>query len=128
MKKVIFSARVASLSRKGAASRSQTACALNGKRNSMVEPASRGVRRAFTVPCIWWRGRQCRRWSAGEYSQALRRDWDWAVKTEDGSRTPFYSIVSDEFIARAEYSIPVYLLFQMCITSCRHHPTSTLPD
>ena len=36
--------------RKGAARRSQTELTLKGKRNSMVEPAKRGVRRALIVP------------------------------------------------------------------------------
>ena len=36
--------------RKGAARRSQTALTLKGKRNSMQDPAKRGVRSAFTVP------------------------------------------------------------------------------
>lgn len=36
--------------RKGAAKRFQTAVALNGKRNSIVEPVNRGARMAFTVP------------------------------------------------------------------------------
>ena len=47
--------------RKGAASRDQTASALKGKRNSIVEPAKSGVRRAFTVPWMWWRGSVCSR-------------------------------------------------------------------
>ena len=38
------------LSRKGAARRFHTALTLKGKRNSIQEPAKRGVRRAFTVP------------------------------------------------------------------------------
>ena len=42
-----------SCGRKGAASRSQTKVGLNGKRNSIVEPAKRGVRSALTVPWIW---------------------------------------------------------------------------
>lgn len=36
--------------RKGAAKRDQTAVALKGKRNSMAEPAKRGVKIAFMVP------------------------------------------------------------------------------
>lgn len=39
--------------RNGAAKRSQTAVALNGKRNSIEDPAKRGVRIAFMVPWIW---------------------------------------------------------------------------
>jgi hypothetical protein len=38
----------------------------------------------------------------GEYSQAFRRDCDCAVRTEDGSRTPFCSLVSPELIATVE--------------------------
>ena len=38
------------LERKGAPSRSHTAVVLKGYWNSMVAPAKRGVRRAFTVP------------------------------------------------------------------------------
>ena len=51
--------------RKGAARRSHTALTLKGKRNSMQEPAKRGVRRAFMVPWMWWSGRTCKRWSEG---------------------------------------------------------------
>ncbi len=49
--------------RKGAANRSQTASILNGNINSIVDPAKRGVKRALTVPWMWWRGRIWRRWS-----------------------------------------------------------------
>lgn len=42
--------------RKGAARRSQTAVALKGNMNSIVEPANRGVMSALTVPWMWWRG------------------------------------------------------------------------
>jgi hypothetical protein len=38
---------------KGAAKRSHTAVALNGNRNSMVEPAKRGAMIAFMVPWMW---------------------------------------------------------------------------
>lgn len=38
------------LARKGAARRDQTESTVKGKRNSMVLPASSGVRRALTVP------------------------------------------------------------------------------
>lgn len=41
------------LGRKGAAKRSHTAVALNGNRNSMVEPAKRGAMIAFMVPWMW---------------------------------------------------------------------------
>ena len=51
--------------RKGEARRSQTALTLKGKRNSMQEPAKRGVRRALMVPWMWCRGRTWRRWSWG---------------------------------------------------------------
>jgi len=44
--------------RKGAASRSHRCCGLNGYRNSTVDPAIRGVKRALTVPWMWWRGKQ----------------------------------------------------------------------
>lgn len=36
--------------RKGAAKRSHVASALNGKRNSMADPARRGVKSALMVP------------------------------------------------------------------------------
>lgn len=51
--------------RKGDAKRDQVELALKGKRNSIVEPAKRGARMAFTVPWMWWRGRTWRRWSLG---------------------------------------------------------------
>ena len=89
VKKVIRAGLVGD-GRKGAAIRFQTASGLKGKRNSIVEPAKRGVRRAFIVPWMWWRGRQWRRRSEGLYFQALRRDWAWAVRTDDGRRTPFW--------------------------------------
>lgn len=38
---------------KGAAKRSQTALALNGNMNSIVEPANKGVRSALIVPWMW---------------------------------------------------------------------------
>jgi hypothetical protein len=76
--------------RKGAAKRCQTASALKGNMNSMEEPAMRGVRMALTTPWMWCRGRRCRRWSAGEYSQASWRERAWAVRTDWGSRTPFW--------------------------------------
>lgn len=38
--------------RKGAAKRSQTAVTLKGNRNSIVEPANRGVKSALTMPWI----------------------------------------------------------------------------
>lgn len=50
MKNVTGSVFAMGVGRKGAANRFQTAVALKGKRNSMVEPAKRGVRIAFTVP------------------------------------------------------------------------------
>lgn len=37
--------------KKGDAKRSQTAVTLNGKRNSMVDPANKGASKAFTAPC-----------------------------------------------------------------------------
>lgn len=51
--------------RKGAAKRSHTAVALNGKRNSMLDPEKRGARIAFIVPWMWCKGRTWRRWSDG---------------------------------------------------------------
>lgn len=51
---------VVSCERKGLARRSQTKVGLKGKRNSIVEPAKRGVRSALTVPWMWWRGRMWR--------------------------------------------------------------------
>lgn len=38
------------VSRNGAANRFQTAVALNGKRNSIVDPENRGAKMAFIVP------------------------------------------------------------------------------
>lgn len=64
MKKVMFSV-VFGEGRKGEAKRDQTWLGLKGKRNSIVEPARRGARIAFTVPWMWCRGRTWRRWSAG---------------------------------------------------------------
>lgn len=49
--------------RKGAARRSQRAVALKGNWNSIVLPTNSGVRSAFTVPWMWWRGRTWRRTS-----------------------------------------------------------------
>ena len=62
VRKVIFCLGGVS-GRKGEASRSQTVVTLKGNMNSIVEPANRGVRRALTVPWMWWRGRTWRRWS-----------------------------------------------------------------
>ena len=42
---------------KGEARRDQTADGLKGARNSIVEPAKRGVRRQLRVPWMWWSGR-----------------------------------------------------------------------
>ena len=50
VRKVIGGFFGSSEGRKGVATRSQTALTLKGKRNSMVEPAIRGVRRALIVP------------------------------------------------------------------------------
>lgn len=41
---------VGGVERKGAAKRCQTDWALNGKRNSIVDPAKRGARMALMVP------------------------------------------------------------------------------
>lgn len=75
MKKVIFWV-VLGLGGKGAANRVQTAVALKGKRNSMEEPARRGAIIALMVPWMWWRGSTWRRWSAGEYFQAVTKELD----------------------------------------------------
>lgn len=64
VKKVIISWDMLSLfpgAMKGEASRSQTAFTLNGKRNSIVEPAKSGVSRPLTVPWMWCNGRTWRR-------------------------------------------------------------------
>lgn len=76
--------------RKGVARRFQTASALKGNMNSMEDPARRGVRMALTTPWMWWRGRRWRRWSEGEYSQASWRERACAVRTDWGSKTPFW--------------------------------------
>lgn len=50
----------------GAANRDQTAVALKGNKNSIVEPEKRGARIAFMVPWMWCSGSTCSRWSLGE--------------------------------------------------------------
>ena len=51
MKKVILDDELG-LGRNGAAKRLQTAVALNGNMNSIVEPDNRGARIALMVPCM----------------------------------------------------------------------------
>lgn len=65
MKKVILDDEVVE-GRKGVAKRVQTAVALKGKMNSMVEPDNRGAMIALMVPWIWCRGRTCSKRSSGE--------------------------------------------------------------
>lgn len=81
---------VSEAGRKGVARRFQTASALKGNMNSMEDPARRGVRMALTTPWMWCRGSRWRRWSEGEYSQASWRERACAVRTDWGSKTPFW--------------------------------------
>src|SRR5437764_2700788 len=83
--------------RNGAANRFQTVSALNGKRNSTVEPAKSGVIRAFTVPCMWWRGRTWRSKSDDVYRHALISERAWAVRTDMFRTTPFCQLDQQQF-------------------------------